>query len=56
MHGLDIDNTGYVQYLVQFGYSVKGVTHMDQGDIKLNHNIFIFQEQNECVISKYTLQ
>ena len=33
MHGLDIDNIGYVQYLVQFGYSAMGVTHIDQDDI-----------------------
>ena len=33
MHDLDIDIPGYVQYLVQVGYSVKGVTHMDQDDI-----------------------
>ena len=50
-----IDITGYVQYLVQFGYSVISVTNMDQ-NIKLNHNIFVFQDQYECVISKYTLQ
>ena len=30
---VDIDNAGYIQYLVQFGYSAMGVTHMDQDDV-----------------------